>query len=388
MRFKTTFAETSDGKPAANARAAVRKIREDFSGEEPAFVIFYAATDYDPDILAAEMQDAFPDAVTMGCTTAGEACGSRLLKASVAAMAFSGDVFDFCETVLVTADRALAAAGGADVFSDSAAAVAYLERNLPTPMLNLDYRDYVGFMLGDTLSPFAESVLERVGEKTNVFFIGGIAGDDCKFEVGTRMVFYKGKAYRSGAAALALWKPRDGFSVLKTQAVELTSTQFTITKADEATRTILELDGRNAVEVYSGAIGVRAEALSVHDYLQNPLALVAEGEPYVIGVWNTAPDGGLTMLMPVREGMRVTLTRAGDVVGRTKADLAAKVAEGRRPAAILHVNCLARYETLQGMNQLPAFGDLFSEVPHIAFLSYGEIYANTIAITSVMILFH
>ncbi len=84
MRFKTAFAQTPDGNPAANAR--VRKIREDFSGAEPVFVVFFAATDYDPDILAAEMHDAFPGAVTMGCTTAGEACGSLVLKASVVAM--------------------------------------------------------------------------------------------------------------------------------------------------------------------------------------------------------------------------------------------------------------------------------------------------------------
>ncbi len=387
MRFKTAFAQTPDGNPAANARAAVRKIREDFSGAEPVFVVFFAATDYDPDILAAEMHDAFPGAVTMGCTTAGEACGSLVLKASVVAMAFSGEVFDFCETALVTADKDIAAAGGTGIFSDPGAAVEYLGRNLRTPPLDLDHRQYVGFMLGDRFSTFAESVLERVGEMTNVFFAGGIAGDDGKFEVGTRMVFYRGKAYRNGAAALALWKPRNGFSVVKTQAVELTDKQFTITKADEAARTIWELDGRNAVEAYAEAIGTCPENLAVHDYLQNPLGLVAEGEPYLMGVWSMTKGGGLEMLMPVREGMRLRLTRARNVVGRTKADLAAGMEGGGKPGAILHVNCMARYETLRMANQVEEFGRLFEDVPHIAFLSYGEIFANTIAITSVMILF-
>lgn len=387
MRFKTTFAQTPDGAPAANARAAVRKIRGDLAGADPAFVVFYAATDYDPDILAAEMHDAFPGAVTMGCTTAGEACDSRILKASVVAMAFSGEVFDFCETVVVTADERAAAAGGADVFSDPDTAVEYLSRNLKTPLLDLDHREYVGFMLGDRLSAFAESVLECVGEKTNVFFAGGIAGDDGKFEEGTRLIFYRGKVYRNGAAALALWKPRNGFSVLKTQAVELTEKQFTITKADEERRTIWEFDGRSAAKTYAEAIGVRPEALSVHDYLQNPLGLVAEGEPYLIGVWGTAEGGGLEMLMQIREGMRLTLTRAGNVVGRTRADLEATMKKGK-PAAILHINCMARYETLRMEDQVEAFGQLFGDAPHIAFLSYGEIFANTIAITSVMIVFH
>lgn len=387
MRFKTTYAYASEGKTAANARAAVRAIKNDFSGINPAAVVFFAATDYDPDILAADMHDAFPGAVTMGCTTAGEACDAKNLNASVVAMAFSDDVFAFSETALVVADKnAARAAGGADVFSDATDAMNYLGRNLSQPLLDLDYREYVGFMLGDRISAFTESVLERTGEMTDALFVGGFAGDDYKF-TNLQTVFYKGKAYKDGAAALALWKPKNGFEILKTQAVELTDKQLTITKADEINRIIWEFDGRNAVDAYAEAIGVPADSMGILDYDENPIGSVVDGEPYLRAIVKQIDGKGFQMFAQVREGTRQTVTRSGDVLKQTAADLAEKIAATGTPAAILHINCASRHTALRNADQLDEFVKLFACASHIGFSSYGEIHVDTVAFTSVMILF-
>ena len=387
MRFKTTFALTTEGKPDANAHAAVHKIKEDFAAMNPVFIVFFAATEYDPDILAADMHDAFPGAVTMGCTTAGEKFDDKTLNGSVVAMAFSDDVFDFSETVLVLADRAAArAAGGTDVFSDSAEALDYLGKSVGKPLIDLDYREYVGFMLGDKTSPFTEAILERTGEMTDVFLVGGFAGDDQKF-AGLQTVFYRGKAYRDGAAALALWKPKKGFALLKTQAVELTDKQVVITKADEDRRIIWEFDGRDAVDEYAEIIGVPSESMNILDFDGNPLGLVANGEPYLRAIMKKVDGKGLQMYAQIWEGMRQTVTRSGDILKVTARDLALTIEETGTPAAILHIDCVSRHTGLRNAGQVDAFARLFSYGPHISFSSYGEIYVNTLAFTSVMILF-
>lgn len=389
MRFKTTFAQTTGAGPADNARAAVRKIGNDFAGFAPAFVVFFAATDYDGAVLAAGMQDAFPDAVTMGCTTAGEACGRETLNGSVVAMGFSKDVFAFSETALVLADAGAAAkAGAADVFSDTTAALEYLGRGTGQPLLDLDYREYIGFMLADaTVLDFCEVVAERAGELMNVLFTGGVTGDDYRFD-STQTVFYKGKAYNNGAAALALWKPAKGFEILKTQAAELTGKQFLITEADEKERIVWKLDGRNALDVYAEAVGVPTAAMGSPEFDDNPLAFVANGEPFMRIAIKPVDGRGIHFFCQIREGTRLAMTKAKDIVEKTGEALNAKIAEmGADPAAILHINCCSRHSAMGRNGQLEAFGKLFRDIPHAGFSSYGEIYINRLADTSVMILF-
>jgi hypothetical protein len=386
MRFKTTFAQTATGTPSENARAAAGKIKSDFAGFESAFIVFFAAVDYDPDVLAAEMHAAFPGATTMGCTANGEACDEKLLDASVVAMAYSRDVFAFSETAIVLADKdAAQKTGRPDVFSDTTAAMNYLGRNLEKPLIDLDYREYVGFMLIDSTSPFTEGIIDRTGEMTNVFFTGGIAADKYTFD--RQMIFYNGVAYKNGAVVLALWKPKNGFALLKTQAVEMTDRQITATKVDEVKRIIWEFDGRNALEVFSEAIGVPMEKIGVPEFDGNPLALMADGEPFLRVAVDQVDGQGLQMYSRILEGMRMTVTRSGKLVEATKNALARIIAETGEPAAILHVNCVCRHKMMcaDGVNE--EFGQLFAGRPHIAFMSMGEVYLNWVGITSVMILF-
>ncbi len=385
MRFTTSYAQTAEGTPADNARAAARKIGADLAAAKPAFVVFFVSPEYDPATIAVELRRAFPGATTLGCTTAGEACGGKLLTDSVVAMAFSGDVFDVCETALILADAKEAEKdGGPDVFSDVTEALLYLSRNLDSPLIDLDYREYVGFMMGDATSPFTEGVIERVGEMTNVFLTGGIAADNYTFD--RQYVFYNGKACR-GAAAIALWKPKKGFELLKTQAVGLTDTRFVVTKADEDRRIIWELDGKPAAVVYSEAIGIPMGNIGNPEFDRHPLAMVADGDPYLRVAIAVVDGRGLQMYSKIREGMRLTLTRAGGFTEMTGSALAEKIAETGEPAAILHINCSCRYTAMAAAGEHESFGRLFARWPHIGYASFGEVYANLVGITSVMILF-
>ena len=57
--------------------------------------------------------------------------------------------------------------------------------------------------------------MDKIGNLTNILFVGGSAGDDLKFEA--TYVFANGTVY-TDAAVLALLKPRVGFEVIKTQS--------------------------------------------------------------------------------------------------------------------------------------------------------------------------
>ena len=384
MHFRTTYAQCDTGNTINNARQAARTIKNNLKGFTAGLVIFFAASDYDPHTLAADMHDAFPEAVTMGCTTAGEGIDDMICNASVAAMAFSREVFDYCESALVLD-------GGKkpkkkDVFADAGPAMDYLGRALDRELIDLDHRQYVGFMLGDCITPFTERVVEIVGEKTNIMLVGGIAGDDYNFD-GRQYVFYKGEACRN-AAVLCLWKPKRGFSLLKTQAVNLTDTIMVITRADEQNRIIWEFDGQDAAPAYARAINTPLESMGILDFDENPLALIVDGEPYLQAIIKQVEARGLQMYAQVKEGTRRGLTRAGDVCAITRDVMEKALSEAGEVAAILHVNCASRCTALKNQGRIREFGKLFGVAPSISFASYGEIYVGIFAETSTMILFH
>ncbi|MCD8349431.1 MAG: FIST C-terminal domain-containing protein [Planctomycetaceae bacterium] len=383
MRFRTVHAQCQTGDAAKNARAAVRNIRNGLSGFSPKFIVFFAATDYDPHVLAVEMHDAFPDAMTIGCTTAGEGVDGLILNASVVAMAYSADVFDYCQTALVLGDGQKPE--GRDQFTDVADAVAHLARGTGMEPMQLDYRSFVGFMLGDAITPFTEAIVKKVADMTDAIFVGGFAGDDYKF-TGEKYIIYGRKAYRS-AMLLCLWKPKDGFSLLKTQAVDLTDTSMIITKADEEKSIIWELDNQPAAKMYAQAINTPQETMGILDFDENPPALTVDGEPFVQAVLQQVDGVGLKMYTPAVQGTRLTLTRAGDVFAVTRETLTDKLREIGGASAILHVNCASRHTSLKNQGTLQDFGQLFGAVPSVSFFSYGEIYVGIVTLTSTMILF-
>lgn len=385
-RFATAYAQFASPDIDDNSRKAATKIAGELAGAKPSLVVFFAATNYDPDTLAREMRDAFPGAATFGCTSSGEGIDEKMLRQSVVAMAFAPEVFDHCGMALLLADGPASEADG--VFSSVDAAMNRIAGGTGEKLMDLDYRSHVGFILMDSVSRFAEKTLDRIGELTNVLYLGGIAGADYDF-TGIARVFYNGKSYRD-AAVVCLWKPRDGFGLLKTQAADLTGKIFTVTRADEDKGIIWELDGRDAAVVYAEAIGFPPEKvrdLAFCEFDCNPSALIVDGEPFLRAIVGQVDGKGLRMFAAAKEGQRFAITRVGDLKSTTRQALADKRAEIGDVAAVLHVNCVARCTALARQTALDEFGELFRGAPAVSFSSYGEIYVGLVALTSTMILF-
>ena len=130
-------------------------------------VLFFASSRYDPAAISRAMYDAFGGAQIIGCSTAGEIVSGRVLKGSIVAMAFDD------RTIRDAAFSLVIDAASPDSLAD---AVRSLEEDIGTPLGELDFRKYVGLILIDGLSGAQERVMDRLGDLTNVTFIGGSAG--------------------------------------------------------------------------------------------------------------------------------------------------------------------------------------------------------------------
>lgn len=377
MNFETAYALFDSGDAQKNAILAADKLKTDMTLFAPAAVLYFASPyRYDPQTLAAEMQRMFPGARTFGCSSSGELCLGRMLRDSVVAMAFSDAVFETIE---------VGVAGGVDADPNAIdTLLADLEARLGTSLRTLDFRRYLGFTLIDGLAMAVEKITETLGEKTDVIFTGGCAGDDGRFQ--KTVIFCDGKAHDNGAL-VAILKPRGKFGIIKTQSLTPTDIVLIATSVDDDRHVIREFNGIPAAQAYADAMGVPVDGMSSDNFAAYPLALMAGGEPFVRNAATVVDGGGIRLYTKPIEGMRYTVTKVTDLIRDTIKAVEDKRLELGGISAIINVNCLFRDLQARQTGKTAEFGAIFADFPCVGFSSYGEIYIGVVNQTSTMIAF-
>jgi hypothetical protein len=354
--------------------AAVGEIQDELKGFQARLVLFFASSHHNPQAISAAMQQAFPQAVVVGCSTAGEIVSGQMLDNSIVAMAFTQQVIADVQVAVATHLR-----------EDEKAvskAFASLEKELETPMRVLNPDQYVGLLLTDGMSGLEESINDQIGNLTNVTFIGGSAGDDLRFE--RTYVYAHGKAY-TDAALMVVLKPKAKFRFLKTQSFTPTDKILQVTKLNEAKREIIEFNHQPATIAYAEALGVEEDQLSEHLF-KNPLGLMFDPQtPFVRSPLKTDKQH-VVFYCSMKEGMNLSLLQSTDIIGDTALALQQAQKEMDGITAIINFNCILRTLDLKQQNKTAAYGDLFKDVPTVGFSTYGENYIGFINQTATMLL--
>lgn len=366
MKATTAFSVKID------VTAAVADIREQFRTCEPVMVLFFASPAYQPELIAAAMAEAFPTAVTFGCTTAGEIVTGRMLTHSLVAMALDSSAVKSVKVEVLT-----------DLDSKGNDAFASFERHFGTPVAKMDQDRYVGLLLIDGLSMKEELIVDRIGDLTNVFFIGGSAGDDLRFAA--THVYANGASY-AHAALVALLEPAVPFSFVKTQSFTPLPRTLTVTRANEFAREVIEFNNKPAAVAYAEALGVPVAEAAAH-FLSNPLGLLLEGEPYVRSP-QRIKDGSMVFYCAIKEGMELALLQSTDIIADTRRALAEAGAEHGEISAIINFNCILRTLELREKGLTEQYGAIFGGAPTVGFSTYGEQFIGHVNQTATMLLLH
>lgn len=367
MSVKTAISHSLD--PAVCAR----ELKRDVAGIEPAFVIFFATPALDAASLGKALAREFGAVPSLGCTTAGEMTSGRMLQKSVVLLAVSSDIVKHASVSVV--DDVKGDAGIRRAMGELATAVG-------SSIAQLHPERYVGLVLHDGLNAAEEHVMAQLAQLTNVPFVGGSAGDELRFE---RTTVFANFEPHSGTSAFALLEPARPYHIVKTQSFSVRPEVLTATEVDEAKRTVKRFDGRPAAREYCARLGIPLEQAAQH-FRRHPVGLVMpDGEPFVRGLQRTNGDD-IVFFCQILEGARVHLLEAGDMIERTRADLAAALKRVANPRALINFDCVERRGQLQRLGQCEAYAKLFDQVPTVGFSTYGESYIGHINQTATMLL--
>jgi hypothetical protein len=368
MKVKTAYSIIKD------AKAATLEIKQQIGTFNVKFLLFFASPSIDPKKISKEIQSAFPSVATFGCSSSGEIVNDKLLDNSLVAMAFSPEIISDCKIEVLTklkteknqVNKAFDSFGS--YFHESPS--------------NLSPEKYVGLVLIDGLSLQEEKINERIGDLTNVTFIGGSAGDDLAFK--ETYVFANGETY-TDAAVLALIKSNTRFEFLKTQSFTSTNKKAVFTKVDESIRKVIEINNKPATEAYAELVGV-PESKVAESYFSHPVGLVFEDDFFVRSPQRSSGKE-IFFFCSIKEGMELSLLESRDIVKSTQTELDNKIKTFGEISALINFNCILRTLELKKKNQMESYGKVFKNIPTIGFSTYGESYIGHMNQTSTILLF-
>lgn len=368
MKVKIAYSKNN------NVKEAVEEIKREMGDFAPKTILFFSSPTINPHEISKEMYVAFNQVPTFGCTTSGELISGQMLDNSMVAMAMGEKIVEDCKIEVLE-----------NIKEDERVvdkAFASFEQKNGIKMTALDTKKYIGIVLIDGLSSQEEKINERIGDLTNVSFLGGSAGDNQKFE--RTFVFANGETY-TNAAVLALLETNSEFEILKTQSFKSTGKKLVVTKANEKERTVLEFNGNPAKEEFAKAIGKDKDNIE-ESFSKHPTGLVFENDFFVRSQMKTDKND-IKFYCSVKEGMELEILSSQDIVEYTERDLKLRQENMGSISAIINFNCILRTIELRNKKQEEAYGKIFKEIPTIGFSTYGESYIGHINQTSVMLLF-
>lgn len=89
----------------------------------------------------------------------------------------------------------------------------------------------------------------------------------------------------------------------------------------------------------------------------------------------------------IKEGTRLAVLEATDIVAHTRAAIEARKATGKPLGGLIDFQCILRTLQLRDEQRCDQYGAIFKGIPTIGFSTYGEAYLGHINQTSTMLVF-
>jgi hypothetical protein len=310
------------------------------------------------------LHDAYPRAHFLGCSTAGEICGTEVSDGKIIATAVQ-----FEHTEVRTACRPLADAHGSFDTGDA------LARDLPHAGL------VHVFVLAEGLKVNGSELVEglRRGLPSDVAVTGGLAGDGDRFQ--QTVVSCDGETLDGAVAVVGFYGDRLRIGYGSMGGWDPFGPDRLVTRSEA--NVLYELDGRSALELYKSYLGPHAKGLPSSGLLF-PLSLRGDepGSPRIVrtilGV--DEKQGSLIFAGDVPQGAYAQLMKANVdrlIDGAHGAAGACHEAMAKSvPELAVLISCVGRKLVLKQRveEEIESVRDVLGEATRLTgFYSYGEI---------------
>ncbi len=347
---------------AKEAKEAAAEFYNAVAQPDMELVIFFCSSEYDLDIVAAEMSRLFAGIRVVGCTTAGEIGPAGYTTHSLSGASFPAGSFAAVSGLLANLNQ-FDISGGHDFAQN-------LLQQLESRVPEASPENSFALMLIDGMSvreePVAHALQYALGK---IPLFGGSAGDNLKFE---KTYVYSDGRFHSDSAVLILFSTTLAFKIFKTQHFISTDERLVVTEADSAKRIVKEINGLPAAEEYARLLGVEVDALNPMHFASSPVVVMIDGTDYVRSIQKVNPDGSLTFYCAIEEGLVLRVAHGVDLVNNLEHTFEKIREEMGLPQLVIGCDCILRNLEIEQNGLKDRVIEIFKENNTIGFNSYGE----------------
>ncbi len=325
-------------------------------------IIVFFSNKHDPSALIVALKENFPDVTVSGCSTAGEVGPLGMTQGGIVFIAFPEKGFRVMSEVIPDIAK-----GGVERASEIARR---LRVQMITGVSRAAKENIFALVLVDGLSDREEPLTAALHwSLDDMELVGGSAGDGLAFH--KTALIHRGELIRGGAILFVI-ETSSPFRAFKTQNFEPTPIKLVVTAADSENRIVYDLNAEPAASEYASAIGVRVEDLGPMNFATFPLVVRVGGDYYGRAIRNMNPDGSLSFLCAIDEGLVFTVGRPRDMVQSTLETLKHIDAELGGVDFVLGFDCILRRLDAETGQLRRKVEEIYGRYGLAGFHTYGE----------------
>lgn len=341
-----------------NAASAVRAAVGQIDAAATRFVLCFTPARLECAAVAAALESAMPGVPVFGCSSAGQISDCGYEDNALLLLAFPKAHFR-CASTLIPLNEPMDAA---TIVADVQRTAHCFEHSAGQRRLGLVFADGLS-MQEDLLISALEAALPDIP------LFGGSAADGLQFE--QTFVMCGGKA-APGSAVVLLIETDLPFRAVSMDHFLPAQARAIVTHAAPDDRKVFEINGAPATQEYARLVGCEVSDLSPQVFAENPMLIEYRGTHYVRAISDAAPDGTLSFLGAIDDGLIMTLGRGQEITQTLRTTLDIKDDGGRPADFILGFDCVLRRLEIEQKRLAGEVSKVLSEARVFGFNTFGE----------------
>lgn len=214
--------------------------------------------------------------------------------------------------------------------------------------------------------------LEPVGMR----LLGGTSGNTGEGQ--PKKVACNGEVFTNAVAYAVIGSRMGRIEIVKENLFRERPVTHRVTRASEDGRTVLEIDGHKAMDVYEQELGY-SDANVQEGVFRNPLCRIVGAENYITAIFSFNPDRSISTYKNVQRNDLICFTDIEENYQDYMRNTMENAVRSGHVAGIISINCILRYLFFENNSYTPAYARMMQEMSggvHWGMIGDGEQYVE------------
>ncbi len=213
-------------------------------------------------------------------------------------------------------------------------------------------------------------------EAAGMRLIGGTAGNTTADT--PKKIAYNGELLTDATVYAVIGSKLGRIEIFKENLFHRRQTMHSVTKVSPDERTIYEIDGRKAMDVYEEELGYTSATVQ-EGVFKNPLSRIVGADSYITAIFSFNPDRSISTYKNIQKNDMICFTEIDQEYKTFMKDNMLRLTESQNVAGIISINCILRYLFFENNKYTASYAGMMQSMAngcHWGIVGDGEQYVE------------